>query len=94
MKHEHSFRIPLTNTASLSPGEIWLNIALVITETKILYFVCRRNTLKLWKAKFGRNATYGKLLNILVNSGHAELVEVLCDLLKKKCELHIVVGHN
>ena len=39
------------------------------------------------KSKLGFRATYGNLLKVFVNSGHTSCAEVLCELLRKKCEL-------
>ena len=46
--------------------------------------------MKLWKKKLGFRATYRNLLEVFVNSGHTSCAEVLCELLRKKCELWLL----
>ena len=52
-----------------------------------MLYMCRREALKIWKSRLGFRATYGKLLEVFVDSGHTSCAEVLCELLRKKCEL-------
>ena len=40
-----------------------------------------------WQNKLGFKATYGKLLELFEQAGHAQCAEALCQVLKKKCEL-------
>ena len=42
--------------------------------------------LRKWKSKKGLKATYGNLLELLLKAGHSTCAEVLCKLLKSKCE--------
>ena len=49
-------------------------------------FARRREALRKWQSKQGIGATYGNLLELFVQSGHTQCAEVLCEVLRKKCE--------
>ena len=46
----------------------------------------RIEALRRWQSKQGIRATYGNLLELFVQAGHTECAEVLCEVLRKKCE--------
>ena len=49
-------------------------------------FSRRRAALRRWQIKQGFRATYGNLLELFVQAGRTECAEVLCEVLRKKCE--------
>ena len=49
-------------------------------------FSRRREALRRWQSKQGIRATYGNLLELFVQAGHTQCAEVLCEVLRKKCE--------
>ena len=52
----------------------------------LCFHVRRRAALTLWQSKQGIRATYGNLLELFVQAGHTQCAEVLCEVLRKKCE--------
>ena len=50
------------------------------------YVMTRIEALRRWQSKKGIRATYGNLLELFVQAGHTECAEVLCEVLRKKCE--------
>ena len=51
-----------------------------------IYHPLRQEALRKWQGKLGFGATYGKLLGVFVQAEHTECAEVLCEVIKKKCE--------
>ena len=51
-----------------------------------IYVMTRIEALRRWQSKQGIRATYGNLLESFVQAGHTECAEVLCEVLRKKCE--------
>ena len=53
-----------------------------------MWYIClnRREALRKWQSKQGIGATYGNLLELFVQAGHTQCAEVLCEVLRKKCE--------
>ena len=48
--------------------------------------VRRREALRRWQSRQANRATYGNLLELFVQAGHTQCAEVLCEVLRKKCE--------
>lgn len=40
-----------------------------------------------WQSRNGLQATYGNLLESFIEAGHTKCAEVICEVLRKKCEL-------
>ena len=49
----------------------------------------RREALRRWQRNHGLRATYGNLLEVFVGAYRADCAEVLCGILRRKCELSI-----
>ena len=44
--------------------------------------------MKRWRSSKGLGATYGNLLEVFVKAGHSRCAKTLCEVLRKKCEVH------
>ena len=42
--------------------------------------------------KHGLDATYANLLELFVDAGHTQCAEAVCEVLRKKCEIRVLVN--
>lgn len=50
----------------------------------IVYFMCRREALSVWKSNDWLNATYRCLLKLFVDAKHSKGATAVCNVLRKK----------